>query len=317
MRRPAARRSTSAPLGTAFDGRQASGLSVAAPVGAAPKFAGFYWGTRGSDFKPRLGEATSADGSAWTKVPVSAPDGGALFGLGNQAAFDNGGQRDPSVLDDAGTYHLFFTGLSSGGTRSIGYASTPEDAATKLPDNSAWSTRSQVLVRRRIRFDASGVAHPSVIKDGATYVMYYAGLDSNGAAKIGRATAKLRTARTRGQQLPFSTSARDRVRRHVRQGSGRRQGRRGDYRMLYTGVETLDGTKIERVGYATSSDGIAWTKRGVVLDPSLTRLCERRVGHRADGYARRRLDRFRSGRAASTAAAARAVGTRRRPIRLP
>ena len=43
----------------------------------------------------------------------------------------------------------------------------------------------------------------------------------------------------------------------------------GDYRMLYTGVETLEGKLIERVGYATSADGITWTKRGVVLDPSL------------------------------------------------
>jgi predicted GH43/DUF377 family glycosyl hydrolase len=258
-------------LGTAFDGRQASGLSVAAPAGASPKFAGFYWGTRGSDFKPRLGEATSADGSAWTKVPVSAPDGGALFGLGNPAAFDNGGQRDPSVLDDSATYHLFFTGLNSGGTRSIGYASTPEDATTKLPDNSSWSARNQMLAGDGSGFDASGVAHPSVIKDGATYVMYYAGLDANGVAKIGRATANAPNGPYTRAAAPVldvgtgtefdATSVKDPV--VVKVGAG-------DYRMLYTGVETLFGTPIERVGYATSSDGIAWTKRGVVLDPSLT-----------------------------------------------
>src|SRR4029453_3975968 len=60
------------PAGPAFGGPPASGLSVAAPAGGGPTFAGFYWGTRGSDFKPRLGEATSTDGSAWTKVSVSA-----------------------------------------------------------------------------------------------------------------------------------------------------------------------------------------------------------------------------------------------------
>jgi len=271
-------------LGTAFDGRQASGLSVAAPVGASPKFAGFYWGARGSDFKPRLGEATSTDGSAWIKVPVSAPDGGALFGLGNQAAFDNGGQRDPSVLDDAGTYHLFFTGLSSGGTRSIGYASTPEDAATKLPDNSAWSSRSQILSGDGSGFDASAVAHPSVIKDGATYVMYYAGLDSNGVAKIGRATANAANGPYTRVSAPVldvgagtefdATSVKDPVVTKVDV---------GDYRMLYTGVETLDGTKIERVGYATSSDGLVWTKRGVVLDPSLTAYASDESGTEATG----------------------------------
>jgi predicted GH43/DUF377 family glycosyl hydrolase len=257
-------------LGTAFDGRQASGLSAVAPAGASTKFAGFYWGTRGSDFKPRLGEATSPDGSAWTKVPVSAPNGGALFGLGNQAAFDNGGQRDPSVLDDAGTYDLFFTGLDSSGTASIGYASTPEDAATKLPDNSAWSNRSQLLAGDGSGFDADAVAHPSVIKDGSTYVMYYEGTASNGVSTIGRATASAPNGPYTRSATPVldvgaatdfdAASIEDPVVAKVDV---------GDYRMLYTGVETLDGTKIERVGYATSSDGITWTKRGVVLAPSL------------------------------------------------
>src|SRR2546430_1459959 len=69
--------------GTAFDARQASGVSAAAPAGGNPDIVGFYCSTRGSDFLPRLGEATSSDGSTWTKVPVSVPNGGALFGLGN------------------------------------------------------------------------------------------------------------------------------------------------------------------------------------------------------------------------------------------
>jgi len=60
---------------------------------------------------------------------------------------------------------------------------------TKLPNNASWSARSQLLDGDGSGFDASEVAHPSVIKDGASYVMYYAGLDSGGTAKIGRATA--------------------------------------------------------------------------------------------------------------------------------
>jgi predicted GH43/DUF377 family glycosyl hydrolase len=271
-------------LGTAFDGRLASGLSVAEPAGASTTFVGFYSGARGSDFKPRLGEATSNDGSVWTKIPVSAPDGGALFGLGNQPAFDNGGQLDPSVLDDSGTYHLFFTGLSSGGMRSIGYASTPEDAGTKLPDNSSWSNRNQVLAGDGLGFDADGVTHPSVVKDGATFVMYYTGLDTNGVAKIGRATASAPSGPyTRAASAVLSvgagtefdgTSVKDPV--VIKAGAN-------DYRMLYTGVETLFGTKIERVGYATSSDGIAWTKQGVVLDPSLTAYASDESGIEATG----------------------------------
>ena len=53
--------------------------------------------------------------------------------------------------------------------------------------------------------------------------------------------------------------------------------------MLYTGVETLEGQLIERVGYATSADGITWTKRGVVLDPSLHAYAADETGVEASG----------------------------------
>jgi len=250
--------------GTAFDARQASGLSVAAPPGASPKFVGFYWGTRGSDFKPRLGEATSADGSTWTKVPVSVPDGGALFGLGNHAAFDNGGERDPSVLYDSGSYDVYFTGLDSGATASIGLASTPQVAGTKQPDNASWSSRTQVL---GTGFDGSPVSHPSVIKDGSTYVMYYT--DMAGTPSIGRATSG-------SAGGPFASSPTSAVLSPGAAGTFDASGVKdpvvvkvltGDYRMLYTGVDA-DG--IERAGLATSINGSTWAKQGVVLNPSLT-----------------------------------------------
>jgi predicted GH43/DUF377 family glycosyl hydrolase len=251
---------------TAFDARQASGLTAAAPAGASAKFAGFYWGTRGSDFKSRLGEATSSDGSSWTKVPVSAPNGGALFALGNPASFDNGGDREPSVLYDAGTYDLYFTGASASGTRTIGIASTPQVAGTKQPDNSLWSSRSQVLDVGS-GWDAGGVSHPSVIKDGTNYVLYYSGTDSGGVPKIGRATATSAAG-------PFTREAGNPLLTLGVAGSFDEKGVKdpvvaklgaSDYRMLYTGV---DASGVERVGYATSGDGTTWTKQGVVLDPS-------------------------------------------------
>jgi predicted GH43/DUF377 family glycosyl hydrolase len=252
--------------GTAFDARQASGVSVAAPAGGTPKFVGFYWGTRGSDFKPRLGEATSSDGSVWTKVAVSGANGGALFGLGNPASFDNGGERDPSVLYDSGAYAVYFTGFDSSGTASIGVASAPEVSGTKQPDNTAWSARSQLLAKGST-FDSAGVSHPSVIQDAAnSYFLYYGG--SNGTTwSIGRATATSTTGPfTKDAAAVLTPTAgtfdaagvKDPVVAKIAA---------GDYRMLYTGVDA-DG--IERVGYATSTNGSVWTKQGVVLNPSMT-----------------------------------------------
>jgi predicted GH43/DUF377 family glycosyl hydrolase len=255
-------------LGTAFDSREASGLSVAAPSSATPKLAGFYWGTRGSDFKPRLGHSTSADGTAWTKV-AGLDTGGSLLPLGGGAAFDNGGQRDPSVLYESGAYHLYFTGLSSGSTRSIGYSTTTEDAGTKQPMASGWTNppNAALLAGDGSGFDANAVAHPSVVKDGSTYVMYYTGT-AGAVSSIGRATASspagpytrdASAALAPGSAGSFdAASVKDPV--VIKDGS--------TWRMLYTGVETLEGESIERAGYATSSDGITWTKRGVVLNPS-------------------------------------------------
>jgi predicted GH43/DUF377 family glycosyl hydrolase len=263
-------------LGTAFDSRQASGLSVAAPPGGNPKLAGFYWGTRGSDFKPRLGEATSPDGTAWTKVPVSGANGGALFGLGNPASFDNGGERDPSALYDAGTYDVYFTGLDSTGTASIGLASAPQVAGTKQPDNTAWSARTQVLAKGSSgAFDAAGVSHPSALKDVAGYLIYYTGTNGT-VSKIGLATAP-------APGGPFTKTGSP-VLDVGGAGAFDQAGVKdpvvvkaaaGDYRMLYTGVD-VDG--IERVGYATSADGTTWTKQGLALDPSLQAFASDEVG---------------------------------------
>ena len=253
-------------LGTAFDARQASGpVRRRSGRRRRPKFAGFYWGTRGSDFKPRLGEATSADGTAWTKVSGLGADGGALFALGNPAAFDNGGQRDPSVLYDSGTYDLYFTGLRlRWNQRRSATRRRPRTRARSSPTTRSWSARSQLLAG-----DGSGLrrerasAHPSVIKDGATYVMYYAGtrLERRLEDRARDVRAPPDGPFTRALPSPVldvgaagefdATSVKDPV--VVKVGAG-------DYRMLYTGVETLDG-RIERVGYATSADGITWTKQ--------------------------------------------------------
>ena len=266
-------------LGTAFDARHASGLSVAAPAGATPKLVGFYRGREAATSSRASAKRPRAKEPRGRRCPSRGRTAVHLFGLGNPAAFDNGGQRDPNALYDAATFHLFFTGLNSAGTRSIGYASTPENGTTKQPDNSSWSSRSQLLAGDGSGLDATAVAHPAVIKDGATYVMYYTGLDSSGAAKIGRATAATANGPYVRSATPVldvgATSAFDAGSVNdpvvVKVGAG-------DYRMLYTGVETLEGKTIERVGYATSSDGIAWTKRGVVLGPSLMPYAYDEVG---------------------------------------
>ena len=257
---------------TSFDARSVSGLAVTAATGATPALSGFYDGVRGSDFKPRLGLATSADGADWAKV-AGVPADSSLFALGG--GFDQNGQRDPSALHDensgAGSddWFLFFTGLGASGD-SIGRASAPQDAVTKQPDLTAWSARAQALAPSGAGFDSGAVSHPSIVKDSAgTFILFYGATDGSGVRSIGRVSAAAAagpyTART--QVLPpgapgafDAAGVSDPVALKVAA---------GDYRMLYTGTEaTASGERVERIGYATSSDGLTWVKRGVALSPS-------------------------------------------------
>ena len=260
-------------LETAFDARSASGLSVAAPAGAAPKFTGFYWGLNGTDFKPRLGQASSADGSAWTKYDSgdAGTDPDPVLSLGNNAAFDNGGQRDPSTLydQDTGTgsddWHLYFTGLSAAGTRSIGYASSGAEAVTLRPDPlDNWNTNKAGIDLSAAGY--TGVAHPSVIRDGATYRMYYTGYSG--------ATTAIDCATATNPQFTAGLDAEACTNLAPTAGSFDKDGVRdplvikvaaGDYRMTYVGTEIVqdpgtDPRVIQRIGYATSVDGVTWTK---------------------------------------------------------
>lgn len=254
--------------GTAFDARQASGVSAVEPGGTGKKFVGFYWGTRGSDFIPRLGEAMSQDGSTWTKVGGQA-DGGSLLPLPGGNKFNTGGERDPSALFDSGNYDLYFTALDSSGAQSIGYATaTTVGSGDNSPNDTSWSTTATQVLAAGSGYDSSGVSHPSVIKDGSTYVMYFTA-DSSGTLTIGRATSA-----TAGVSFTDGGSA---ILSAGSAGTWDSAGVKdpvvvkvaaGDYRMLLTGIDA-DG--IERVGYSTSTDGVTWSQPAtVVLNPSLT-----------------------------------------------
>ena len=50
------------------------------------------------------------------------------------------------------------------------------------------------------------------------------------------------------------------------------------YRMLYTGIEELEGKRIERGCYATSADGMMFARQGVVLNPSQAPYASDEVG---------------------------------------
>ncbi len=212
-------------------------------VKAGATYRMWYDGTDGASTF-RIGTATSPDGIAWTKSaanPVLVPT----------AAWELGGIGMACVVHDGATYRMWYLGRS-GGVDRIGTATSPDGVTwTKHEGNPV------LLPGAAGAWDAEGVGGPSVLFDGATYRMWYTGVDAGGTARIGLATSPDGIAWTKSPGNPglnVGPAAWDAT--GVEGPSVILDG--GLYRMWFGGNNGDD----ERIGAAESADGIAWTKTG-------------------------------------------------------
>ena len=109
------------------------------------------------------------------------------------------------------------------------------------------------------QFDATGVASPHVILDGATYKMWYQGLDGAGLLRIGYATSTDGITWTKngpavlnlGTAGAFDDSG-------VSTPCVLKDG--AVYRMWYIGRDDAGPNGVQRMGFAQSADGVTWVK---------------------------------------------------------
>jgi predicted GH43/DUF377 family glycosyl hydrolase len=189
---------------------------------------------------------TTAD--TWTGTMDEFP-GNPVLDLGPLESWDDHYVYSPSVLFDGTTYHMWYGG-NNNPTRRIGYATSPDGITwTKFSGNPVLDVGSPGL------WDDEFVYWPSVIFDGTTYHMWYAG-GSGSSWQIGYASSSDGISWTKSPSNPI-----------LGPGPG---GTWDDYwvfspeihfdgtvyHMWYTGY---DGS-IRRIGYATSTDRITWTK---------------------------------------------------------
>jgi hypothetical protein len=211
--------------------------------------------TRKAGASETIDHMTSDDGITW-----GARDTTILTASGDAARFDKVKVGQPSIIVEGDTLKMWFWGAGAG-VGSIGYAWST--------DGMAWTKVDGPLTNKSV-FDiaAAGgspvaIATPCVIKDGAGYKMWFARLSVVGSAisyVIGGATSPDGLAWTvmagsgaggavleAGAAGKFD-SAGAFFPSVVKDGS--------TYRMWYSG-QADDSAQI---GYATSSDGIVWTK---------------------------------------------------------
>ncbi|MEE9340182.1 MAG: PKD domain-containing protein, partial [Thermoplasmata archaeon] len=196
----------------------------------------------------RAGDQWSID---WIKEGVNIPLGG--------GGDDDVHMVSPRVIKDNGTYKMWYGGATGlGRVYEIFYATSP--------DGFTWTKFGVVLtIGPPGDLDDQKVCLQYVVKEGDVYKMWYSGADdyisSGGTYRIFYATSNDGTTwNKQGLVLdvdpPGGTDARMLRSPVVLNESG-------VYKMWYTGT---DASNTDRVHYATSPDGVSWTKHGVVLD---------------------------------------------------
>ncbi len=200
----------------------------------------------------RIGYATSSNGASWNKHsgnPVLAP--------GATGSWDAAGIASPTVIKDGGTYKMWYMGENAAGKPQIGYATST--------DGITWQKHgSNPVVQLGTGFEADGVGSPSVILDGATFKMWYTAKQGEGILgmlTIGYATSSDGVSWSKNTapvlQKGSSSSWEGKgvgVASVIKDGAL--------YKMWYTGYVDSAGVTTSKIGFASSSDGISWTKSG-------------------------------------------------------
>jgi len=226
------------------------GLAVGAPcvILDAGLYKMWYSGVDASGF-PAIGYAESVDGLSWSKwgLPV--------LEKGIPSAWDSDGAGGACVIVDGATYKMWYTGIKSLAP-AIGYAESPDGVNWTKIGAAAVMTKGGAA-----DWDSDGVAFPSVIKDGATYKMWFTGRKATGGLigtlAIGYANSPDGTTWSKDGSNPvLEKSLAGWDDRGVGACAVKKTGI--VYRMYYTGFDA-SGSVISRIGYITSADEITWT----------------------------------------------------------
>ncbi len=198
--------------------------------------------------------ADSTDGVTWgNKQQVLAPSG-------TPGAYDEVRVAGPSVLNDGGNYKMWFSARDANAVWTIGYATSP--------DGIVWTKVGKVLDKGLVgTWDSEMVREPSVILNGGTYKMWYAGTASWPVFKIGYATSPNGLVWTKDSGNPIFTGTPggwDGFEVYapsvVKDGT--------TYHMYFSGTDNKVSNKWS-TGHATSSDGTSWVEeaRNPILVP--------------------------------------------------
>jgi PKD repeat protein len=218
------------------------------------KYQMFYSG--GSSFEWSVGYASSLDGRNWTKYPKPVMETGA------PGSWDEtySGLFTVAFNEDSSVFNMWYTGGNTntfyGG--DIGYATSQlkpqpfKNTWYKHPDNPVYQGKSG-------EFDSNSSFHPAIIVYENQYHMWYSGYDGQGnGSRVGYAVSEDGISWERHPDpalVTASSSSWDDL--SVQQPTVLFDGT--TWHMWYTGLN-VSGFASRRIGYATSTNKINWTK---------------------------------------------------------
>jgi predicted GH43/DUF377 family glycosyl hydrolase len=203
----------------------------------------------------RILYAYSLDGITWTKQLVPALDVAAM------GSWDSYFLDTPDWLKDNTGYKMYYFGDTDNlsNDASIGLATSP--------DGRHWSRMGNTPVLSPGNpgdWDGLFVGDPTVVYDGTTYYMWYSGVDTTWKVRIGLATSPNGLVWTKYSGNPVLDGGSVYSWEGYNVGVPSVMKRNGTFEMWYNGVsyfDLLDGNiDTIKIGYATSPDGMNWTK---------------------------------------------------------
>lgn len=221
----------------------------------------WYAGCGGEPQSCSVGYSTSPDGSVWTKHPDNP-----VLAPGAEGSWDAGVVEPGTVLFDGGeTYTMWYYGSA---------VTTPEQGTgigmATSTDGVSWTryAGNPVLPGGGAGAWDETVDYPSVVFDGESYHMWYIGGPTS--SSIGYASSPDGIAWTRHPDNPVLEGNAGERAWDERLLSVEVMLDGDTYHMLYSGdTQTTEGA----IGYASSPDGIVWTRDGgqggPVLAPSV------------------------------------------------
>lgn len=175
---------------------------------------------------------------------------GLVLPLGPAGAWDDFQVTNPAILIEGGLYKMWYHGCS--GACSIGYATSS--------DGMSWTKKGEVLLPSLIA-EGNQIQYPSVLRVGDQYWMWYNGWDGANWTVLAATSPDGTNWTKRGVVLATGPLGGDDAYAtlipHVLFEGG-------IFRMYYTGFPGPQPA-ITKIMLAASTDGLNWTRMGVVL----------------------------------------------------